>query len=374
MRCRLAWLLCFLAVLFPVAGVFGDDAGGATGGGQADGGGAAAANDHSAAGAGVRRYDFPLEGRSVVPTPSDSWNGVSDPLEISRAAVDPLGSAESLAWSAIWDHYYRDAHLRHERYEARHAGEHHGRIAGGFIPPHIEFGIVSADGFHRTGVVDASSNPGAATGLAAQPQRSAPLAPPASLSFSAATAPAAERPVVAALSQVPDVRPAAPVSAARPSVPPPPVARPPVSAGIVSPSGDSAQSLSIPPPPVPQPPVSAASPSGSSPREQALALLQKLLRERESAAGLRRGGSRDADAAAAAGPAPLLPPAERQRAMVARIAAKIAARTPISVTVQGDTATIRGSVASMHDRIVAEVMLRLEPGIMQVDNQLTVEP
>lgn len=348
MRFRLAgWAVCLAALLAPAVGR-GADAG-------TDTGGAAAAE-------GPRRVDLPLGGgsvdgpRIVRETPGDSWYGVSDPLAISQIADDPLGNAQSLAWSSIWDNYYRDAQRRYERYEARRGGDyrHHGAVSGGFIPAHIEFGVVSADGFRRTGVVDASSGPGGgpAGGLTTQPPTL--LARPSSLSFAAAVPTPAESPVAAALSKVPDVQPAASRSAARPRVPPPPVAHPPVSPAVASSAGGAA-------------PASAA----SSPREQALALMQKLLSQRESAAGLQRTGVHETDAAAAEA---LLPLPERQRAMAARVTAKIAARKPISVTVQGDTATLRGSVASAHDRIVAEVMLRLEPGIRQVDNQLTVAP
>lgn len=44
----------------------------------------------------------------------------------------------------------------------------------------------------------------------------------------------------------------------------------------------------------------------------------------------------------------------------------------VTATVQGQTAILRGSVASSHDRQVAEQLALLEPGIWQVQNELVV--
>ncbi len=48
-------------------------------------------------------------------------------------------------------------------------------------------------------------------------------------------------------------------------------------------------------------------------------------------------------------------------------------RSPLSVTLEQDTAVIRGRVATEHDRDLAAAMLRLEPGVGDVRNELVVE-
>ncbi|MBN2292720.1 MAG: BON domain-containing protein [Pirellulales bacterium] len=45
---------------------------------------------------------------------------------------------------------------------------------------------------------------------------------------------------------------------------------------------------------------------------------------------------------------------------------------PVSVTVRGDTAVLTGTVASSHDRKMAEFVLMFEPGISKVENHLSV--
>ena len=45
---------------------------------------------------------------------------------------------------------------------------------------------------------------------------------------------------------------------------------------------------------------------------------------------------------------------------------------PVSVTVRGDTAVLAGTVASQHDREMAEIVLMFEPGISKVENRLEV--
>ncbi len=47
-------------------------------------------------------------------------------------------------------------------------------------------------------------------------------------------------------------------------------------------------------------------------------------------------------------------------------------RAPVSVVVQNGIATLKGEVATEYDRLVAERLARLEPGIGRVDNQLTL--
>lgn len=48
------------------------------------------------------------------------------------------------------------------------------------------------------------------------------------------------------------------------------------------------------------------------------------------------------------------------------------AQSPIEVAFEQGTAILRGVVATEHDRTLAERMARLEPGIRQVENQLTL--
>lgn len=48
--------------------------------------------------------------------------------------------------------------------------------------------------------------------------------------------------------------------------------------------------------------------------------------------------------------------------------------SPIAVTVENETATLRGKVATEHDRQLAELVARFEPGVWQVRNELTVVP
>jgi osmotically-inducible protein OsmY len=50
----------------------------------------------------------------------------------------------------------------------------------------------------------------------------------------------------------------------------------------------------------------------------------------------------------------------------------IKSSAPIEVAVQGQTAILRGEVSSDHDRLLAEQLLRLEPGIWLVQNELKV--
>jgi hypothetical protein len=59
----------------------------------------------------------------------------------------------------------------------------------------------------------------------------------------------------------------------------------------------------------------------------------------------------------------------------ARISQTLGARAtgPISATVQGDTVTLQGSVATAADRVLAERMAAMEPGVRRIDNRLKVE-
>ena len=45
---------------------------------------------------------------------------------------------------------------------------------------------------------------------------------------------------------------------------------------------------------------------------------------------------------------------------------------PVEVTIQGETATLTGLVASPRDRTLAGLLLTLEPGISEVRNDLAV--
>ena len=50
------------------------------------------------------------------------------------------------------------------------------------------------------------------------------------------------------------------------------------------------------------------------------------------------------------------------------------ATLPVQVQVLDGTATLTGTVASDHERALAEQLLALEPGVRRVDNQLSVAP
>jgi hypothetical protein len=51
---------------------------------------------------------------------------------------------------------------------------------------------------------------------------------------------------------------------------------------------------------------------------------------------------------------------------------QIQSTSPITITVENETAILRGQVANEHDRQLAEILTRFEPGIWQVRNELTV--
>ena len=61
-------------------------------------------------------------------------------------------------------------------------------------------------------------------------------------------------------------------------------------------------------------------------------------------------------------------------ALVARLenSPRIRTESPVSVVMQGRTLVLRGAVASEHDRVLAGLLARLEPGVDQVENQLSV--
>lgn len=67
---------------------------------------------------------------------------------------------------------------------------------------------------------------------------------------------------------------------------------------------------------------------------------------------------------------------EREQSAAAKLSLSPAIRTagPVEVSLAGRTATLRGAVASEHEKRLAGLMLLMEPGISQVENQLTVSP
>lgn len=73
---------------------------------------------------------------------------------------------------------------------------------------------------------------------------------------------------------------------------------------------------------------------------------------------------------------PLALPAPRVEQSAAKLTLSTAIQSsgPIQVTMAGRTATLRGAVASEHDKRLAGLMLLFEPGISKVENELTVAP
>ena len=72
-------------------------------------------------------------------------------------------------------------------------------------------------------------------------------------------------------------------------------------------------------------------------------------------------------------PVSLSSPVETQLSARISRCAGIEKRSPITVSVRAATATLRGVVATARDRTLAGHVVRMEPGIWQVDNELTVE-
>ena len=71
---------------------------------------------------------------------------------------------------------------------------------------------------------------------------------------------------------------------------------------------------------------------------------------------------------------------EDNRPTAARLPARIAERlrmpttAPVAVMLEGSTATVRGVVATPYDRAVIGAFLLMEPGVWQLNNELTVGP
>lgn len=71
--------------------------------------------------------------------------------------------------------------------------------------------------------------------------------------------------------------------------------------------------------------------------------------------------------------APASDPFARRIAAVLESTNRIKKLSPIHVTVVNETAILRGRVASVQDRDLAENLVRLEPGIWDIKNELVVE-
>ena len=97
----------------------------------------------------------------------------------------------------------------------------------------------------------------------------------------------------------------------------------------------------------------------------------------QGARGSGRRGRRAADlriSLHAAFDYPKTPAAQMSLAMTRRLSKSLAALSgsDLDVEIRDGTATLRGAVATDHDRRVAERMVRLEPGVWRVKNDLTV--
>lgn len=68
------------------------------------------------------------------------------------------------------------------------------------------------------------------------------------------------------------------------------------------------------------------------------------------------------------------PSEARTAAVTARLgqARPLAARSPVQATLSEGTVTLRGVVATEHDRALAEQLARLEPGVVEVKNELVL--
>ena len=73
-------------------------------------------------------------------------------------------------------------------------------------------------------------------------------------------------------------------------------------------------------------------------------------------------------------PANALQVSSRVAARLEKAATRIQFQSAPQVSVQDGTATLRGVVATEHDRVLAEQLVRLEAGISRVKNELTLPP
>jgi hypothetical protein len=69
-------------------------------------------------------------------------------------------------------------------------------------------------------------------------------------------------------------------------------------------------------------------------------------------------------------------PAQRSSNLASRLtnSSWLQPRSPMEVTIEGGKAVLRGVVATEHDRVLAERVAKLEPGVRQVENLLTLAP
>lgn len=69
-------------------------------------------------------------------------------------------------------------------------------------------------------------------------------------------------------------------------------------------------------------------------------------------------------------------PAQRSSKLASRMekSSWLQRRSPMEVTIEGGMATLRGVVATEHDRVLAERVAKLEPGVRRVENLLTLAP
>jgi hypothetical protein len=67
-------------------------------------------------------------------------------------------------------------------------------------------------------------------------------------------------------------------------------------------------------------------------------------------------------------------PAESRLAERLRVVLRDRLRSPLSVSIEHETAILRGAVASQYDRTLAGHLARFEPGVRNVKNELTVAP
>jgi len=69
-------------------------------------------------------------------------------------------------------------------------------------------------------------------------------------------------------------------------------------------------------------------------------------------------------------------PAQRSSKLATRMekSSWLQHRSPMEVTIEGGKAVLRGVVATEHDRVLAERVAKLEPGVRQVENLLTLAP
>ena len=73
---------------------------------------------------------------------------------------------------------------------------------------------------------------------------------------------------------------------------------------------------------------------------------------------------------------PAVPTGQVQTRISGRIerSLNLGAQRSVSVTVQGRTAVLQGSVATEHEKTLAERLAMLEPGVSRVQNEVTVRP